>query len=117
MTGKPAAVKPLADQAERDRATNDLDSTFLVEAAAGTGKTTILVDRILSILRAGRTSLRQVAAITFTEKAAGELKVKLRQAVERELRETSHPRSPGSAARWPTSRGCPSARSTPSAPT
>ena len=89
MTGKPAATERLADQAERDRATNDLDTTFLVEAAAGTGKTTILVDRILSILRAGRASLREIAAITFTEKAAGELKVRLRQAVERELREAA----------------------------
>jgi len=88
MTGKPAETKRLADQTDRDRATNDLDTTFLVEAAAGTGKTTILVERILSILRAGRASLRQIAAITFTEKAAGELKIKLRQAVERELRES-----------------------------
>ncbi len=87
MTDQPAATRRLADQAERDRATNDLDTTFLVEAAAGTGKTTILVDRILSILRAGRASLREIAAITFTEKAAGELKVRLRQAVERELRQ------------------------------
>jgi ATP-dependent exoDNAse (exonuclease V) beta subunit len=86
MTDQPAKER-LADQAERDRATNGLDTTFLVEAAAGTGKTTILVDRILSILRAGRASLREIAAITFTEKAAGELKVRLRQAVERELRE------------------------------
>jgi ATP-dependent exoDNAse (exonuclease V) beta subunit len=97
MTGKPstqpagksADARRLADQAERDRATNDLDTTFLVEAAAGTGKTTILVDRILSILRAGKASLRQIAAITFTEKAAGELKVRLRQAVEEELRGAS----------------------------
>ena len=89
MSAKPAETKRLADQAERDRATSGLDTTFLVEAAAGTGKTTILVDRILSILRAGQVSLRQIAAITFTEKAAGELKVRLRQAVERELREPS----------------------------
>ncbi|MGD0999900.1 MAG: UvrD-helicase domain-containing protein [Candidatus Brocadiia bacterium] len=87
MTDQPAATGRLADQAQRDRATNALDTTFLVEAAAGTGKTTILVDRILSILRAGRASLREIAAITFTEKAAGELKVRLRQAVERELRD------------------------------
>ena len=87
MTDQPAATGRLADQAERDRAANDLDTTYLVEAAAGTGKTTILVDRILSILRAGRAPLREIAAITFTEKAAGELKVRLRQAVERELRQ------------------------------
>jgi ATP-dependent exoDNAse (exonuclease V) beta subunit len=93
MTGTPGQTKRLADQAERDRAAKDLDTTYLVEAAAGTGKTTILVDRILSILRADRASLRQIAAITFTEKAAGELKGRLRQAVERELREGSQPRS------------------------
>jgi ATP-dependent exoDNAse (exonuclease V) beta subunit len=87
MTEKPAATQRLADQDQRDRAANVLDTTFLVEAAAGTGKTRLLVDRILSILRAGQASLREIAAITFTEKAAGELKVRLRQAVEQELRE------------------------------
>jgi hypothetical protein len=36
-----------ADQAVRDRVTTDFDTTFLLEAGAGTGKTTVLVNRVL----------------------------------------------------------------------
>ena len=75
------------DQRQRDRAVNDLDTCFLVEAAAGTGKTTLLVSRIMALLRQGRASLPEIAAITFTEKAAGELKVRLRREIERHLRD------------------------------
>ena len=41
----------LADQAEREAARNDLDCSFSVEAGAGTGKTTLLVERILSLIQ------------------------------------------------------------------
>ncbi len=74
------------DQAARQRIATDLDSTLIVEAAAGTGKTTALVSRIVSILRAGRTSLEKIVAVTFTEKAAGEMKLRLRA----ELDEARH---------------------------
>jgi ATP-dependent exoDNAse (exonuclease V) beta subunit len=74
----------LADQTDREAIANDLDSTLLVEAAAGTGKTTELVRRILRILATGRTSIGKIVAVTFTEKAAGELKLRLREALERE---------------------------------
>jgi ATP-dependent exoDNAse (exonuclease V) beta subunit len=83
----PASQRLPEDQAIRDRAEKDFDTTFLVEAAAGTGKTTLLVSRILNIVLAGRATLREIAAITFTEKAAGDLKVRLRQAIEERLRE------------------------------
>jgi ATP-dependent helicase/nuclease subunit A len=75
---------PLADQADREAIANDLDSTLIVEAAAGTGKTTELVKRILRILSGGKTSIGKIVAVTFTEKAAGELKLRLREALERE---------------------------------
>jgi ATP-dependent helicase/nuclease subunit A len=75
----------LADEAEREIARNDLDRSLAVEAGAGTGKTTLLVDRILSLLRARRAALDEIVAITFTEKSAGELKVRLRGAIERAL--------------------------------
>ena len=72
----------LVDQAARDRIATDLDSTLMVEAAAGTGKTTALVGRVISLLRTGRARLTQVVALTFTHKAAGELRLRLRAAVE-----------------------------------
>ena len=74
----------LLDQADRDVIATDLDSTLIVEAAAGTGKTTELVRRILRILAAGKTTIGKIVAVTFTEKAAGELKLRLREALERE---------------------------------
>jgi len=60
----------------------DFDTTFLLEAGAGTGKTTVLVSRILALVRTGRATLDRIVAITFTEKAAGELKLRLREGIE-----------------------------------
>ena len=74
----------LSDQSARERIATDLDDTLVVEAAAGTGKTTELVKRILRVLATGRAAVEAIVAVTFTEKAAGELKLRLREALERE---------------------------------
>src|SRR3954463_12282892 len=74
----------LPDQHARDQIANALDATLVVEAAAGTGKTTELVKRILRVLATGRARVEQIVAVTFTEKAAGELKLRLREALDRE---------------------------------
>src|SRR5207249_1707507 len=74
----------LPDQPARDAIATHLDDTLIVEAAAGTGKTTELVNRILRILASGRATMVEIVAVTFTEKAAGELKLRLREALERE---------------------------------
>jgi ATP-dependent exoDNAse (exonuclease V) beta subunit len=79
----------LVDQVARERIASDLDTTLVVEAAAGTGKTTALVNRIVSILRAGRTSLDRIVAVTFTEKAAGEMKLRLRAELDKARHESS----------------------------
>jgi ATP-dependent exoDNAse (exonuclease V) beta subunit len=76
-------MKPLADQSSRDLIRTALDQTLVVEAAAGTGKTTELVHRIISILAEGRTTVDRIVAVTFTEKAAGELKLRIRERLER----------------------------------
>ena len=74
---------PQASDADARAAIRDaLDETLVVEAAAGTGKTTELVNRILRVLETGRARMEQVVAVTFTEKAAGELKLRLREALE-----------------------------------
>jgi ATP-dependent helicase/nuclease subunit A len=72
----------LADQADRDQITAALDDTLIVEAAAGTGKTTELVRRIVRVIETGRAEVTGIVAVTFTEKAAGELKLRLREALE-----------------------------------
>ncbi len=69
------------DDAARRRAVDDLETSFCVEAGAGTGKTSLLVGRFLSILESGKASCSQIVAITFTEKAAGEMKIRLRQKI------------------------------------
>jgi len=74
----------LADQTARDRIRNDLDTSLVVEAAAGTGKTSELVRRIISVIKSGRATLDQIVAVTFTDAAAGELKLRLRGEIERE---------------------------------
>jgi ATP-dependent helicase/nuclease subunit A len=75
------AVAPL-DDADRQLIRDALDDTIVVEAAAGTGKTTELVARILNVLARGRARIEQIVAVTFTEKAAGELKLRIRKELE-----------------------------------
>jgi ATP-dependent helicase/nuclease subunit A len=72
------------DEASRRIIREQLDQTLVVEAAAGTGKTTELVNRIVRVLAEGRANVREIVAVTFTEKAAGELKLRLRQQLETE---------------------------------
>jgi ATP-dependent helicase/nuclease subunit A len=72
----------LADREARDAIGTALDRTLVVEAAAGTGKTTELVKRIVRILATCRARVDGIVAVTFTEKAAGELKLRLREALD-----------------------------------
>ncbi len=70
------------DSAARAAIATDLSSTLFVDAGAGSGKTTQLVARILEILLTGRAGVDQLAAITFTEAAAGELRDRLAERLE-----------------------------------
>src|SRR4051795_6390797 len=79
------------DQEARDAIANALDDTLVVEAAAGTGKTTELVKRIVRILAEGKTTVQSLVAVTFTEKAAGELKLRLREALDVARQQTGSP--------------------------
>ncbi len=79
------SVVPFPDASDADAraAIRDaLDETLVVEAAAGTGKTTELVHRILRVVETGLARMDEIVAVTFTEKAAGELKLRLREALE-----------------------------------
>jgi ATP-dependent exoDNAse (exonuclease V) beta subunit len=79
-----------ADDADARRAIQEnLDATLIVEAAAGTGKTTELVNRIVRVLATGRAPMTDIVAVTFTEKAAGELKLRLRETLEHERASSS----------------------------
>lgn len=81
-------IEALVDRDARERIAHDLDRTLFVEAAAGTGKTTELVRRMISLVRSGKGQLHGMVAVTFTEAAAGELKLRLREEIERCRNET-----------------------------
>jgi ATP-dependent exoDNAse (exonuclease V) beta subunit len=81
----------IADQAVRDRLLEELDRTFIVEAGAGTGKTTILVGRIVNLVARGRVQMEGLVAITFTEAAAAELRDRVREGLERAAGDPAHP--------------------------
>src|SRR5437763_1691998 len=72
----------VADEEGRQRIRAALDETLIVEAAAGTGKTSELVRRIVNLVAEGRAAIDRIVAVTFTEKAAGELKLRLRVELE-----------------------------------
>src|SRR6476469_8993434 len=77
------------DESARNRIRSSLDESLIVEAAAGTGKTTELVRRVVNTLKTGRTTIDRIVAVTFTRKAAGELRLRLRLELDRARSRTS----------------------------
>ena len=78
------STAPPADEVARERARGELGTCLAVEAAAGAGKTSVLVARLLNLIRSGR-RLGRIVAMTFTEKAAGELAMRVREEIEKAL--------------------------------
>jgi ATP-dependent helicase/nuclease subunit A len=70
------------DQAAREIIRHSLQESLLVEASAGTGKTSELTRRIVNLLKSGAGKVENIVAVTFTNKAAGELKIRLRQGLD-----------------------------------
>ena len=81
-------TRQLADADARRLITGEdpagLDRTLFVEAGAGSGKTGSLVRRVLALIAHG-VELQHIAAITFTEKAAAELRDRIRVELERRV--------------------------------
>jgi len=80
-----------ADQDQRDTAVYERKRNVIIDAGAGTGKTTIVVDRLVSLLAPADHStpldINRIAAVTFTRRAAGELRLRIREALVRSLAE------------------------------
>ena len=70
------------DLATRDAIVEALDETLFVEAGAGSGKTKALVDRVVALVTRRGVPMREIAAVTFTEKAAAELRDRIRRTLE-----------------------------------
>ena len=70
----------------------NIEKNICVTAGAGSGKTTVLVARYIEILKQGKARPREIVAITFTEKAAAEMKGriidKIKDMKESDLHET-----------------------------
>ncbi len=96
----PVHHPPPPDQPARDRITRDLKQNFLVEAGAGSGKTTSLVDRMVALVREGECKVEQIAAVTFTRKAAAELRQRFQVELEKAVR-TGRNTPPGFTASEP----------------
>ncbi len=73
------------------RAITTLGQSLCVSAGAGSGKTTVLVERYLYLIDAGGMDLPEVVAITFTEKAANQMKAKIREKIGARLAGTEDP--------------------------
>jgi len=79
----------MTDAIARVRIRTDLDANLLVEAGAGSGKTTCLVERMVNLIRQGD-PVERLAAVTFTRKAANELRERFQLGLELARRESVH---------------------------
>jgi len=82
----PASV---SDSGARDRIEREFDVSFLVEAGAGSGKTRSLARRMAAGIAAGAYDVSRMAAVTFTRKAAAELRGRFQEALEERRRKAA----------------------------
>ncbi len=74
---------------EQLKAIETVDRSVLVSAAAGSGKTTVLIERIIRIILEGRANVDEMLVVTFTNAAASEMRLRLARAIRDRIRE--HP--------------------------
>src|SRR5262249_40637573 len=86
---------------EQHDAVHILDRNLIVTAGAGSGKTRVLVDRFVALLEAHPDwPLPSLVAVTFTEKAAREMRDRVRQAIEERIIQASGARDDEAIRRW-----------------
>ena len=72
---------------EQEKIINARNTSLLVSAAAGSGKTTVLIERLSQLLldENNKIPAQNLLAVTFTNKAAAQMRVKLNNAIDKEL--------------------------------
>ncbi len=68
------------------------DGNILVSASAGSGKTFVMIERLIRLIAEGRASVKEILAVTFTEMAASEMKEKLKAALTLKIAQTGDSR-------------------------
>src|SRR5213592_4000091 len=89
MPLEPSHPKPRELKPEQKTAAHTLDRHLAVTAGPGAGKTFVLVERYLEILRARKVSVDNIVAITFTNRAANEMRQRVRERIDGLLRTSS----------------------------
>ncbi len=87
---------------EQEQAVFHNDGNILVSASAGSGKTFVMIERLIRLITEGRASVKQILAVTFTELAASEMKEKLKIALTKKISETGDKRLIRELAEIPT---------------
>lgn len=70
---------------EQRRAVTETEGNMLVSASAGSGKTHVMIERLIGIVLDGKARVSEILAVTFTEAAASEMKQKLVSALRKRL--------------------------------
>lgn len=76
----------LKDSEARKKIRDELDTSFFVEAGAGSGKTYCLVERMVNLIKSGNATIEHIAAVTFTRKAAAELNERFQIGLEEAIK-------------------------------
>ena len=74
---------PITDSVSREAIINELDKNIFVVAGAGSGKTSMLVNRMVALVESGKAKINDICAITFTINAAAEFLERLRKTLKR----------------------------------
>src|SRR5665811_2439605 len=84
-------MNELIDKSAREKIRNELDRNYFVEAGAGSGKTYCLVERMVNLIKKGKAKIENISSVTFTRKAAAELRerfqIRLEQSLSQDLDE------------------------------
>ena len=69
--------KQFVPSTEQRRVLDSVGKNMLVSASAGTGKTTVMIQKIAGLIKSRKAALKEILVVTFTDMAAYEMKKRL----------------------------------------